>query len=161
MIIRLALFLKRAALLLLLFHTRCRGLEMIFYDRLTLVYANIIELAKLLLDHPQVILSICMQNPTIIVCDNYALVQILTMLLVEFSGLFLTEKIFLGSLNDLICLLKIISCISLHLRITTTLLITAKVDNLLVCGQATRKRLHLTVFSTARVFLLRTHDKRS
>ena len=74
-------------LLLLLLHAGCRRLKMVFDDGLALVDAHVVELAQLLLDHPQVVLCIRVENPTVFIGDNNAVIQILAMILVEFCSL--------------------------------------------------------------------------
>lgn len=79
-----------------------------------------------------------MQNPTVLIRDNDTVIQILPMILVEFCCLLFVEGGLLldRSLNDLICLLEVISCISLHLWIAATLLVPTQVVDLLVRGKA-------------------------
>ena len=102
-----------------------------------------------------------MQNPTVLIRDNDTVIQILAMILVEFCCLLFFEGLFLDcSFNDLICLLEVISCISLHLWIAATLLVPTQVVDLLVRGQAARLRFHLAVSRPIRVSTIRAHDKR-
>ena len=69
------------------------------------------------------------------------------MVLVKFScSCFLI--MILGPLYDNICLLEVVSGVSLHLRVTAALVMATEVIELLIGGQHPLLRLHLAVVST-------------